>query len=275
MSSVINYQSIHSSQIFLHSDNADVYYNGTSKSQVEFFLKEPIKIDKNTIECKVGVINAQIPVSWYIINSTNDNIIINSVSYTFPHGNYNVNQFISQWNALLGADWTLNFNSITNKISFTNSVYEFSFQDNYLDTANSMLPVLGFKYGGFYFSSGKTLTSFYPVNFGLIPRLHIKSDTFAYKNVDSFTKGRTRTIAVVPINSSVNGMILYNNFTNFKMVNPHRNISSIRIDITDDFRNLIDFQNIDWSLCLQVDVINDIFHDLKDLEDVYIEESAK
>jgi len=269
MSSVINYQSVQSSQIFLHSDNADIYYNASMKSQVEFFLKEPIKIDKNTIECKIGLINAQIPVSWYIINSTNDNIIINSVSYTFPHGNYNVNQFITQWNTTFGSNWTLTFNSITNKISFSNSVNDFSFQDNYLNTSNSMLPVLGFQYGGYYLSSSKTLTSRFPVNFGLIPRLHIKSDTFAYKNIDSFTKGRTRTIAVVPVNSSVNGMILYNNFTNFKMINSHKSISSIRIDITDDFRNPIDFQNIDWSLCIQVDVINDMFHDLKNLEDIY------
>jgi hypothetical protein len=53
------------------------------------------------------------------------------------------------------------------------------------------------------------------------------------------------------------------------MINSHKTITSIRIDITDDFRNLIDFQNIDWSLCLQVDVINDMYHDLKDLEDIY------
>ena len=36
-SNIINYQSINSNQIFLHSDNADIYYNGTLKSSVEFF----------------------------------------------------------------------------------------------------------------------------------------------------------------------------------------------------------------------------------------------
>ena len=49
MSNIINYQSVNSSQIHLHSDNADIYYNGTKKSSVEFFLKEPIKTEKNTI----------------------------------------------------------------------------------------------------------------------------------------------------------------------------------------------------------------------------------
>ena len=267
--SIINYQSVQSSQIFLHSDNADVYYNGTMKSQVEFFLKEPVKIDKNTIECKVGLVNAQFPVSWYIINSTNDTIIVNSVKYIFPHGNYNVNQFITQWNTTIGPNWTLTFSSITNKITFSYAISEFGITDDYQNLNTSMLPVIGFPYGGYYFSSGKVLTSRYPVNFGLIPRLHIKSDTFAYKNVDSYTKGRTRTLTVIPVNSQAGGMILYNNFTNFKMINSHKTITSIRIDITDDFRNFIDFQNIDWSICLQIDVVNDMFHDMKDMEDVY------
>lgn len=265
--SIINYQSVQSSQIFLHSDNADVYYNGTMKSQVEFFLKEPVKIDKNTIECKVGLVNAQFPVSWYIINSTNDTIIVNSVKYIFPHGNYNVTQFITQWNTTIGANWTLIFNSITNKITFSYAISDFNIRDE--SPNNSILPVIGFLYGGNYNSSSKSLTSLYPVNFGLIPRLHIKSDTFAYKNIDSYTKGRTRTLTVIPVNSTAGGMILYNNFTNFKMINSHKIITSIRIDITDDFRNLIDFQNIDWSICLQIDVVNDMFHDLKDLEDIY------
>ena len=64
-------------------------------------------------------------------------------------------------------------------------------------------------------------------------------------------------------------MIIYNNFTSFKTIMNQRSVSSIRIDITDDFRNLIDFRNIDWSITLQIDTINDIISDLNDLEDIY------
>ena len=269
-SNIINYQSINSNQIFLHSDNADIYYNGTLKSSVEFFLKEPIKIDKNTIECKVSVVNAQIPVSFCIINSNNNNIniTINSVttSYYFPTGNYNVQQFITQWGITVGSNWALTFNQVSNILTFS-YISNFTFSD--ANPNVSILNHIGFSYGCQYNSIGNSLTAPFPVNLGLIPRLHIKSDTFAYKNIDSFTKGRTRTLCVIPVNSQPNGMIIYNNFTSFKTIMSHRSVSSIRIDITDDFRNLIDFRNIDWSLTIQIDIVNDIYSDLNDLEDVY------
>lgn len=270
MSNIINYQSISSSQIFLHSDNADYYYNGPMKSSVEFFFREAIKIDKNSIECKVSLVNAQIPVSWYIINSTNNNIAITvngiKTSYFFPMGNYNVNQFITQWALTIGSGWVLTFNSITNLISFQYGT-DFSFSD--INPNQSLLTVIGFRYGCIYNSVNNILIAPFPCNFGLIPRLHIKSDTFAFKNIDSFSKGRTRTLAVVPVNAPSTSMILYNNFTSAKIINSHTNISTIRIDITDDFRNFIDFQNIDWSMTLQIDVVNDIIQDLNDLDDVY------
>lgn len=269
-SNIINYQSINSNQIFLHSDNADIYFNGTMKSSVEFFLKEPIKLEKNSIECKLSVVNAQIPVSFCIINNYNNNINITisgiKTVYYFPIGNYNVQQFITQWAITIGNNWTITFNQISNVLTFQ-YISPFIFSD--ANPNISMLSVIGFKYGAIYNSIGNILISPFPVNFGLIPRLHIKSDTFAYRNIDSFTKTRTRSLCIIPVNSPPNGMILYNNFTNFKSIVNHRNISSIRIDITDDFRNLIDFRNIDWSLTLQIDVCNDIIQDFSDLDDVY------
>jgi hypothetical protein len=269
-SNIINYQSISSSQIFLHSDNADIYYNGTLKSSVEFFLKESIKLDKNTIECKVSVVNAQIPVSFCVLNNYNNNIniTVNGITtpYYFPIGNYNVQQFITQWTTTVGNNWTLTFNQISNVLTFS-YISNFTFSD--ANPNISMLNVIGFRYGSIYNSIGNSITAPFPVNFGLIPRLHIKSDTFASKNIDSFTKGRTRTLCIIPVNSPPNGMIIYNNFTSFKTVMNHRSVSSIRIDITDDFRNLIDFRNIDWSLTIQIDIVNDIYSDLNDLDDVY------
>jgi hypothetical protein len=250
-SNIINYQSISSSQIFLHSDNADIYYNGTLKSSVEFFLKESIKLDKNTIECKVSVVNAQIPVSFCVLNNYNNNIniTVNGITtpYYFPIGNYNVQQFITQWTTTVGNNWTLIFNQISNVLTFS-YISNFIFSD--ANPTISMLNIIGFRYGSIYNSIGNSITAPFSVNFGLIPRLHIKSDTFASKNIDSFTKGRTRTLCIIPVNSPPNGMIIYNNFTSFKTVMNHRSVSSIRIDITDDFRNLIDFRNIEWSLTI-------------------------
>jgi hypothetical protein len=278
---IINYQTINSNQIYLHSDNADIYYNGTKKSSVEFFLKEPLKTEKNTIECKVSVVSAQFPVSWYIINDTNNNFnitmwnyvgSISNVSYTeynFPVGNYTASQFCKTWSQTYGSEWTLTYSSISNKITFKHATKQFAFSDN--NEFTSMLPLMGFAYKNIYYSTSDTfiLTPPFPVDFNMLPRINIKSNTFLLKNVDSGTKGRTRTICSVPVNAPAGGLILYNNFTSFKSILNAKSISSITIDIKDDYKNFIDFQNIDWTITLQIDIINDIISDLNDLDDVY------
>jgi len=281
MSNIINYQSVNSSQIHLHSDNADIYYNGSKKSSVEFFLKEPIKTEKNTIECKLSVVSAQIPVSWYIINETNNNFnitmwnyvgSISTVSFTecnFPLGNYTASQFCTMWSQTFGSDWTLSYSSISNKITFQHASKQFAFSDN--NEYTSMLPLMGFAYKNMYYSDNAfKLVPPYPVDFGLIPRINIKSNTFILRhNVDSGTKGKTRTICTVPVNAPSGGLILYNNFSNFKGIINIHSINSITIDIKDDFKNFIDFQNVDWTMTLQIDVINDVILDMDDLADVY------
>jgi hypothetical protein len=134
-----------------------------------------------------------------------------------------------------------------------------------------MLPLMGFAYKNMYYSdSSFKLVPPFPVDFGLIPRINIKSNTFILRhNVDSGTKGKTRTICTVPVNAPSGGLILYNNFSNFKGIINIHSINSITIDIKDDFKNFIDFQNIDWTMTIQIDVINDVILDMDDLEDVY------
>jgi hypothetical protein len=72
---VITYQSVTSTQVYLNSEDADIYLNGTMKSNVTFFIKDFINVGENTIDAKISVSNAQIPVSYTLINSTNNQII--------------------------------------------------------------------------------------------------------------------------------------------------------------------------------------------------------
>ena len=71
-----NYQSIYSQQIYLNSASASIQLNGSKKSNCTFFFSDLIKFDKNAIEMRLELVNAQIPVSWYLINSTNNTFII-------------------------------------------------------------------------------------------------------------------------------------------------------------------------------------------------------
>ena len=65
----INYQSIQSSQIYINSNTADIYLNNTMKSNVVFFFKQPVQLNKNALEMRVSLVNSQIPMSFYNINN--------------------------------------------------------------------------------------------------------------------------------------------------------------------------------------------------------------
>ena len=102
----------------------------------------------------------------------------------------------------------MSYNAITNKFTFTNSVSDFTFTDNPI---NSIFKILGFQSGNSYTSNNKSLTAPYSVDFGGLLKLEIKSSTFTLQNCNSFNKGRSRTICSVPVNANQNGVIMYNN----------------------------------------------------------------
>lgn len=270
MSDRINYQTTYSNQIFLNSRNADVQMNGSKKSSVVFFFSDIFKTDKKTIEQRVEVVNAQIPISWYLINSTNNQFYINGTPYFFPVGNYNVNSFIATWIATFGSNWTITFTSTLNQFTFTNT-------SNFVlsDGSNTIFNIIGFSPGTSYSSVGNALTSQYSVNFGGLQKVNIKSASFTLANSDSKNKSVSKTMASIPVSSIQGGYVFYNNITGFKSVFKNHELSSINIDIKDDYGNFIDFNNVDWSLTLQIDIVSEVVQSLDNLEDVYLNASKE
>lgn len=258
-----------STQIYLNSANADIYLNNNMKSNVTFFFEDPLTFDRHTMTKKFSVVNAVFPMSFYCINNRNNNIIINGGNYTFPNGNYNITQFINQWYITVGNSWILNYSSVTNKLSFNNtSLFSFS------SSNNSIMQLLGFLPNTNYTSYGSgalfTLTPPYVVNLGGILKLDVKTSSFNFSNMDSYEKGRTNTICSIPINSNNNGYILYENFTNYNSMFRNQQISDLNIMIQDEFNNFIDFNNCDWSLTIQLDVLVRILDNNESLNDVYL-----
>ena len=50
-------------------------------------------------------------------------------------------------------------------------------------------------------------------------------------------------------------------------------MSCITIIIQDDDENYIDFNNLDWSLTLQIDIVHEVIENLNSVDDIY--ETAK
>ena len=211
---VISYQTIYSTQIYLNSSSS-MLMNGTAKSNVHFYIQNAINSNKkNTIEMRVSLVNAQFPCSFYQINNTNNTIKINSISYVFPNGNYNVNYFISTWKTVVGNTWVLSFSSITNTLVFSyTSAFTFSDVQN-----TSLFSVIGFTVGNTYTSNGTTLSAPYCVNFSGVPRLLISSPTFSLNSKTSYDSAMGNIIASVPNNCIQNGIMYNTNYTNYKSV---------------------------------------------------------
>ena len=245
--------------------------NGTAKSNVHFYIQNAINSSKkNTIEMRVSLVNAQFPCSFYQINNNNNTININGINYVFPNGNYNVNNFISTWYNVVGTTWLLTFSAITNKLIFNNNTTTFIFTDS---PQNSLFPVIGFTPGNTYSCNFTTMTAPYCVNFSGLSRLLISSPTFSLNSKTSYDSAMSNIIASVPNNCIQNGIIYYNNYTNYKSIFKNSELSCITIQIQDDNENFVDFNNLDWSLTLQVDQVHEVIDNLDSVDDIY--ETAK
>ena len=104
------------------------------------------------------MVNAEFPISWYLINESNNKIIINNISYLFPVGNYNVNTFMLKWVEFFGSSWSIIYNKFTNIFTWSYSQGVFTFKDD----LNSLLEIIGFKKGSEYSSIGNVLNALFP-----------------------------------------------------------------------------------------------------------------
>ena len=76
-------------------------------------------------------------------------------------------------------------------------------------------------------------------------------------------------MATIPISSIGTGYILYHNYTHYNNLFKNSEISTIDISIMDDNRNFIDFNNIDWTITIQIDILSEIVHSIDNLQDIY------
>ena len=272
---IINYQTIYSQQIHLDSVNASIQLNGSKKSNCTFFFNDVIKFDKNNIEMRLELVNAQVPISWYLINSTNNQFSTSTNGeatfqiWTLPVGNYNATTFITMFQTYMGSAFTVSFSSITNTFTFTYGYNAWTLTDI---GCNSIFQIIGFQTGIKYHSTGTpiaTIQAPYSVAFGGLTKVNIKSSTFNLANADSKSQGQVSTICSLPVSSIQGGYIFYNNITNFKSIFRNHELSSINIPIQDPYNNYIDFNNVDWSMTLQIDIVKEVIQTIDNMDDVY------
>ena len=254
-----------SKQINLSSNSATTS-NGSKNSVMLFSLNNILKKEKDIIYNLISVIHAEIPVSFYTINSTNNIIVIKigvgvNTSYTLTNGNYNATTFKTMLLSILPVGFTLTFN-------LTTGIYTLGYVSLfYLILSSTCYKLMGFVKNTTYTSNGSN-NIIMPncCNFLGINRLKIKSSVMQTNNIDSYSRGKSNMLCSIPVSSGPGGLIIYNNISQFKSIYPNNSLDYIDISITDEFDQEIDFNGIDIYVTLQIDSIRKHIPDVNDLQ---------
>lgn len=236
--------------IVLSSANAS-QLNGTLKSELLYDFKSLLVEDPTIIHVTCGVVNAQIPVSFYTVNEYN-NVLDTSIGViTITKGNYTSASLIKELKAqFLALSYTMviTINSVTGKLTFTGT-------NNFTFTASSSFVILGFD--GTITSTANVLTAPFPLNLLGIQQIKVTSNALACYNSSSSGLGETNLLGVIQNTAPPFGMILYNNLNSFGILKNTR-VSQLDIQLTDETNQFIDFNNIDFTLTIQMTIFRKV-----------------
>jgi hypothetical protein len=234
------------------SSSATTKSNGTYLSSVDFEANNFIHSEGIT-NLDVALIHAEIPVSFYVINEYNNQFRfknntapITTVSIAF--GNYNSTSIIT---ALLAA---INDNNFSITISKLTGKLLFSHNQPYIIYNNfsfSIGTVLGFNPNTVINSVGAsnpyTLTPPNMLNLLGAKKLNIISNELNTINHSSEV-GSLSMLSSIAIDQPAYGLIIYENKSGIKHNLKVKDINRIDIQIMDENHNLVNFNNIDWSM---------------------------
>jgi hypothetical protein len=224
-----------------------------------FDLPNLVKDDKTVIHRQISILNAQLPFSFYNINTNYNklNLSINGITrnITITDGNYNsTNLFSTLTSAIFTASsQTINFaiSNITGLITMT-STANFS-----ILSTSTMNKLLGFlertAYNSTLVGSTYTLVGVYPLNLLGTKKLQLRSTVLSMGNYSSNNGGLNTLLLTIPVNASPFGMIDYTSISNSLISFSNSNLDDIDITITDaEDNNFIDFHNQNWTITLAI-----------------------
>jgi hypothetical protein len=239
-------------QIYIDSSNASKYINNTNWCE---FNIPALAIDSQ-YHFALSVVNASIPYSFYNVNSNNNTIqwiedpYISFIThqYTITEGNYTITQLISHLNTLL-APLVLNYNPITNKITFTHPTATFAFYNG----NNTCFELLGLSNTNQFSSVGRVLVSDLVCNLFTIRSICVCSN-FNTSNFHSNRHHMNSVLCTIPVNANINSVIIYENTNNFKNNLFMSNVDELHIKLLDQNANIINLNGVNWNMTLQFDI---------------------
>lgn len=243
-------------QIYLNSRDATTYNNGYGASDCDFYFKN--------IEClsqfhiHLSVKHAVIPYSYFNINKNNNQLFIRlyntqgftqNLSYSLSFGNHTIASLLTELKFILGTAFTITYNSITNKLTFIHSTYEFVLLSN-----STCLEIIGFAIGYDITTINKTLESNTNVNLQSVQCICINSNIHT-NSINTSNINNAHALANIPINQTPFSMITYMNSSNYRVNTYANNLNQINIKLLDQSGNIINLNGLHWTMTLQVDIL--------------------
>jgi hypothetical protein len=247
MNTIVESRQIYLSSNFSKTSNKK---NGTMNSDITFYIPKLIQETAGLLYSSIKLSHCEIPYSFYIINSTNNKLIINNIEMIIDEGNYNANSLMITLNELLATNNILGtlftFNPSIGKYILTSSQYFTIF-------VSSIRSIIGLDdniYSGIFNGVQYSLTFPFPVNTGGVKNIFIKTNIIT-SNINTYD-GSNMILKSIPVNVPPYGQIFYNNIEGIETIIKNRELNQLDIQLVDDDNNLIDFNNINWSICISI-----------------------
>ena len=234
--------------------------NGDYKSNCFFHIQNIVEpnIDINYLD--VGIIDAQIPVSWFLINDQTNKLVFNYNLQTYiiliTKGNYNANSLGSEikdrlFNNNPSIEATIVLSQITGLYTFTfqNLISDIEFL---YEPSKGLADILGFNQN--ITSVNNKFTLPIPLNLLGIQKINICSNKLS--SISSYSSQRkigSNILQTIPVDVPSWNLINYENKNNIHSRMKSRFIDSgIDVQMLDEKGQFIEFNNIDWNLTIQI-----------------------
>jgi len=262
--------------INLNSEDATAYINGSFLSDVNFNFRGLLKDEANMIYCEGGILNVQIPVSFYQVAYYNNTLYyqIGAVIYsiTIPVGNYNFSTFSTALQSAFqvnGHLFAIIINETTGKLQFSLISGGVGFTFLGASSGTTIFKILGFDPTQDYPDDGSNnLIAPYLLNLLGPKKLKISSLTFSNNSSDTTNYATSNIITTVSVDAPSYGLIIYNNLSDNYGRLKVRRIDNIDIQIKDEYGNFINFNNTDWSITLVLLIYREINYRNTDLTSI-------
>jgi hypothetical protein len=232
-------------QVYLQSQNCTRNNNGSYNSDLIFLFKSPI-VPPAGHNLTLRLVNLYVPISFTIINDTNNFLTVTGYEYYIPSGNYTAENLATTIMDLISVEFptlTITFETITNKLTFSDT--------SDFTIGGTILYVLGFSDTAV--SSGQTVTSTYPVDLTGINNIYVNVVNLATPCMSSADDGNSSVIRSVLVDVPCGSVLYYESRDNNYYTIQEDHVSFVHLQLLgEDGKTCLNLNAFDWSCTLEV-----------------------